>query len=124
MKVLPMLQSAGIPILAGTDAGYLNSFNYPGEGLHDELELYAKAGLSPRQVLASSILTGPKFLGHAERYGAVQRGKAADLLILDANPLQSVAATRKINAVVLHGRLLDRVALDELLVKAKAAAAQ
>ena len=123
MKVLPMLQAAGIPILAGTDAGYLNSFNYPGEGLHDEIELYVKAGLSPQQALASSVLTGPKFLGHADRYGAVAAGKTADLLILDANPLQSVAATRKISAVVLHGRLLDRKALDKLLADAKAGAA-
>lgn len=122
MKVLPMLQAAGIPILAGTDAGYLNSFNYPGEGLHDELELYVKAGLSPRQALASSILTGPRFLGHSDRYGAVQVGKAADMLILDANPLGSAAATRKINAVVLHGRLLDRATLDNLLAEAKAKA--
>jgi len=122
MKVLPMLQAAGIPILAGTDAGYLNSFNYPGAGLHDELELYVKAGLTPQQALASSILAGPRFLGHEDRYVAVQRGKAADLLILDANPLRSVAATRKINAVVLHGKLLDRRAIDKLLQKAKAQA--
>jgi imidazolonepropionase-like amidohydrolase len=122
MKVLPMLQAAGIPILAGTDAGYLNSFNYPGEGLHDELELYVKAGLTPRQALASSVLTGPKFLGHADRYGAVEPGKAADILILDANPLRSVANTRKIRAVVLHGQLLDRAALDKLLADAKAGA--
>ena len=124
MKVLPMLQAAGIPILAGTDAGYLNSFNYPGEGLHDELELYMKAGLTPQQALASSVLTGPRFLGHADRYGAVQTGKAADLLILNANPLKSVAATRKISAVLLHGRLLDRAALDKLLAQAKARASR
>jgi len=124
MKVLPMLQAAGIPILAGTDAGYLNSFNYPGEGLHDELELYVKAGLTPQQALASSVLTGPRFLGHADRYGAVQTGKAADLLILNANPLKSVAATRKISAVLLHGRLLDRAALDKLLAQAKARASR
>jgi len=122
MKVLQMLQAAGIPILAGTDAGYLNSFNYPGEGLHDELDLYVKEGLTPRQALVSSILTGPKFLGHSDRYGAIQQGKAADILILDANPLKSVAATRKINAVVLHGRLLNRAVLDKLLADAKAAA--
>jgi len=123
MEVLPMLEAAHIPILAGTDAGYLNSFNYPGEGLHDEIELYVKAGLSPQQALASSVLTGPKFLGHAERYGSVAPGKTADLLILDANPLQSVAATRKISAVVLRGRLIDRKALDKLLADAKIRAA-
>ena len=120
--VMPMLVEAGIPILAGTDAGYLNSFNYPGAGLHDELELYVEAGLTPQQALASSILTGPRFLGRADRYGAVEHGKAADLLILGANPLRSVAATRKIDAVVLHRKLLDRAALDRLLAQAKAEA--
>lgn len=118
-QVMPMLVEAGIPILAGTDAGYLNSFNYPGEGLHDELERYVEAGLTPRQALASATITGSAFLGHSDRYGAVQPNRAADLLILRANPLRSISATRSIEAVVLHGRLLDRRSLDRLLDEAK-----
>jgi hypothetical protein len=121
-RVLPMLVQAGIPILAGTDAGYLNSFNYPGEGLHEELERYVEAGLTPQQALASASITGPRFLGYSARYGSVADGKAADLLILDANPLRSVKATRAIRAVVLHGRLLNRAALDKLLADAKTSA--
>ena len=121
-KVLPMLVEAGIPILAGTDAGYLNSFNYPGQGIHDELQRYFEAGLTPQQALISATITGPAFLGHSDRYGAVSPGKAADLLILDANPLQSISATRSIRAVVLHGKLLDRAGLDRLLQEAKAKA--
>lgn len=121
-RVLPMLVAAGIPILAGTDAGYLNSFNYPGEGLHEELERYVEAGLTPQQALTSATITGPRFLGHSARYGAVAQGKAADILVLDSNPLRSIAATRAINAVVLHGELLDRAALDRLLAEAKAKA--
>ncbi len=117
-----MLVAAGIPILAGTDAGYLNSFNYPGEGLHEELERYVDAGLTAQQALTSATITGPRFLGHSDRYGAVTSGKAADLLILDANPLKSVTATRAIRSVVLHGRLLDRASLDKLLEEAKAKA--
>jgi imidazolonepropionase-like amidohydrolase len=123
VKVLPMLRDAGIPILAGTDAGYLNSFNYPGIGLHDELQRYVEAGLTPREALTSATITGPKFLGHAERYGAVAKGKVADILILDADPLQDIGATRKIRGVVLKGELLDRAALDRLLETAKAKAA-
>ncbi|HKP34266.1 MAG TPA: amidohydrolase family protein, partial [Sphingomicrobium sp.] len=122
LKVLPMLRDAGIPILAGTDAGYLNSFNYPGQGLHDELARYVEAGLTPRQALASATITGPAFLGHSARYGAVANGKAADILILDANPLGDIAATRSIRGVVLKGRWLDRAALDALLAGAKAKA--
>ena len=123
-KVLPMLRDAGIPILAGTDAGYLNSFNYPGIGLHDELDAYVEAGLTPAQALASATVTGPEFLGAADRFGAVSAGKVADILILDANPLNNIAATRAIHAVVLKGRLLDRAALDRLLADAKARASR
>ena len=122
VKVLPMLRDAGIPILAGTDAGYLNSFNYPGIGLHDELQRYVEAGLTPREALASATLTGPEFLGHEDRYGAIAKGKAADILILDANPLQDISATRKIRGVVLKGQWHDRGALDRLLDTAKAKA--
>ena len=124
IKVLPMLRDAGIPILAGTDAGYLNSFNYPGQGLHDELQRYVEAGLTPREALASATLSGPEFLGHSDRYGAVARGKIADLLILDANPLDDIRATRAIRAVILHGRSLDRTELDQLLETARLEAAR
>ena len=112
-----------MPILAGSDAGYLNSFNYPGQGLHDELARYVEAGLTPAQALRSAVVTGPAFLGKSARFGALQRGKAADILILDANPLDDIAATRAIRAVVLHGKAYDRAALDDLLARAKAAAA-
>ena len=122
VKVLPMLRDAGIPILAGTDAGYLNSFNYPGQRLHDELERYVEAGLTPREALASATITGPAFLGHSDRYGALTKGKAADILILDANALLDIKATRTVRGVVLHGKWLDRAALDSLLAEAKAKA--
>ena len=123
LKVLPMLRDAGIPILAGTDAGYLNSFVYFGEGLHEELERYVDAGLTPQQALVTATITGPAFLGHADRYGALAGGKAADILMLNANPLNDVKATRDIRGVVLHGKWLDRAALDRLLADARAKAA-
>ena len=121
-QVMPMLVEAGIPILAGTDAGYLNSFNYPGQGIHDELERYVESGLTPRQALVSATITGPAFLGHSERYGSLANGKGADILILDANPLRDIKATRTVRGVVLHGKWLDRAALDGLLADAKAKA--
>ena len=121
-QVMPMLVAAGIPILAGTDAGYLNSFNYPGEGLHEELERYVESGLTPRQALVSATITGPAFLGHGNRYGSIATGKTADIVILDANPLIDIKATRAIDGVILHGKWLDRAALDALLAQAKARA--
>ena len=124
VKVLPMLRDAGIPILAGTDAGYLNSFNYPGQGLHDELQRYVEAGLTPREALASSVVNGPKFLGHSNEYGALAKGKIADILLLDSNPLEDISATRQIRGVVLKGQWHDRAALDALLVQARRKAGQ
>lgn len=122
LRILPMLRDAGIPILAGTDAGYLNSFNYPGIGLHDELARYVEAGLTPAEALRTATLTGPAFLRVAPRYGALAAGRTADILLLDANPLQDIANTRRIRMVVTRGRALDRAALDGLLAEARVAA--
>lgn len=122
LRILPMLRDAGIPILAGTDAGYLNSFNYPGLGLHDELARYVEAGLSPAEALRTATLTGPAFLRVAPRYGALAAGRTADILLLDANPLRDIANTRRIRMVVARGRALDRAALDRLLAEARVAA--
>jgi imidazolonepropionase-like amidohydrolase len=114
-RLLPLLQRAGVTILAGTDAGFLNSFNYPGIGLHDELEVLVRYGLTPQQALAASVINGPAFLGAANRYGAVAPGRVADLVLLDRNPLEDIRATRGIRGVVLKGAYLDRPALDALL---------
>jgi imidazolonepropionase-like amidohydrolase len=122
--VLPMLQEAGVTIMAGTDAGFLNSFNYPGAGLHDELSLFVERGLTPAQALASATRAGPAWFGQLDRFGAVEAGKAADLVLLDNNPLADIAATRAIHAVVLRGQLHDRVALDRMLADTRARVAE
>jgi imidazolonepropionase-like amidohydrolase len=118
--VLPMLQKAGVPIMAGTDAGFLNSFNYPGIGLHDELALFVRLGLTPAEALVSATRTGPAWFGRLDRFGAVAVGKAADLVLLDRNPLEDIAATRAIHAVVQRGQVHDRAALDAMLARAHA----
>ena len=112
---LPMLQAAGVMILAGTDAGFLNSFDYPGVGLHDELRRLVDAGLTPLQALRASTINGAQFLGKAARHGSIARGKAADLVILNRNPLADITATTAIRGVVMRGRYRDRDALDALL---------
>ena len=114
-KLLPILQQQGVSIIAGTDAGFLNSFDYPGQALHDEIGLYVQYGLTPQQALQSAVINGPRFLGKLDRYGSVAAGKAADLLVLDANPLQDIGATRQIRLVVSRGHVYDRAALDRML---------
>ncbi len=123
-QTLPLLRDAGVTILAGTDAGFLNSFNYPGFSLHQELALYVRLGLTPREALAASVIDGPRFLGQGDRYGAVAPGKAADLLILRRDPLRDIGATRDASGLVLRGRMLDRAALDGLLAGVRARVAE
>src|SRR5690606_10713661 len=70
--LLPMLQAAGVTIMAGTDAGFLNSFNYPGIALHEELALFVEKGLTPAQALAAATRAGPAWFGKLDRYGSIE----------------------------------------------------
>ena len=114
-NLLPLLYKSGVVILAGTDAGFLNSFNYPGLGMHDELAIMVKYGLTPQQALICSIINGPAFFNQSKLYGAVAKQKNADLLILNANPLLDINNTKKIDAVINKGKYLNRKYLDNLL---------
>ena len=117
-SLLPLLYKAGVKIMAGTDAGYLNSFVYPGIGLHKELQLMVAAGLSPLQVLQASVINPPLFLNKTE-YGSISTGKKADILLLDQNPLLDISATEKINAVIVKGKVMDRKAIQVALDQVK-----
>ena len=118
-RILPLLQKAGVTIMAGTDAGILNSFDYPGVGLHEELKLFVDNGLTPAQALSAATRAGPAWFGKLDRHGAVEAGKAADLVLLDRNPLQDIDATRAVHTVVLRGKVHDRAALDGMLADAR-----
>ncbi len=105
--------AAGVKVLAGTDAN--DTYVFPGSSLHDELEELVAAGLTPAEALRASTVDPAEYFGLAEDYGTVVAGKAADLLLLDANPLDDIANTRAINAVVVNGNLYTREDLDLLL---------
>jgi imidazolonepropionase-like amidohydrolase len=109
------LQQAGVTLLAGTD---IAADRVPGFSLHDELDLLAEAGLTPLQVLQAATLNPAKFMRRTADYGTVEPGRMADMLLLDADPVRDVRALHGIAAVVLHGELLDRTALDRLMVDA------
>jgi imidazolonepropionase-like amidohydrolase len=105
---------AGVPFLAGTDTA-AGVHIFPGFSLHQELALFVQAGLTPLQALQTATLNPAKFMDRLADLGTVERGKLADLVLLDANPLEDIANTRKIRAVVLAGRYFDRRQLDSML---------
>ena len=120
IELVGMMHRAGVEFLAGTDVE--NPYCFPGFSLHDELELLVQAGLSPMEALQTATLNPARFLGNEKEFGTVEEGKIADLVLLEANPLEDIRNTTKINSVVLNGRLLDRKALDQLLAEREAAA--
>ena len=77
-----------------------------------------------RLALVSATRAGPAWFGKLERYGAVAPGKAADLVLLDRNPLTDIEAIRAIRTVVVRGKVYDRAALDAMLADAKARVAK
>jgi imidazolonepropionase-like amidohydrolase len=115
------LNRAGVPILAGSDCP--NPYVYPGFSLHDELGLLVRSGLTPAQALGTATINPARFLGVTDSLGTVATGKVADLVLLDANPLEDVANTKRIRAVIQGGRWLNRRALDRMLAHAKVLAA-
>jgi imidazolonepropionase-like amidohydrolase len=108
------MRRAGVRFLAGTDTA--NPFCFPGFSLHDELTLLVDAGLTPMESLQSATSNAAIFAGKADSLGTIEKGKIADLVLLDANPLDQIANTRRIAAVVVGGELFDRPRLDAMLV--------
>jgi imidazolonepropionase-like amidohydrolase len=121
MDLVAEMQKAGVRILAGTDAPA--PYVFPGSGLHDELQLLVESGLTPFEALQSATKSPAEFLHSAKDSGTVEKGKFADLVLLDGNPLDDIRNTRKIRAIILHGKLLDRGALDRLLAEVQSFAA-
>ncbi|SFQ32210.1 amidohydrolase family protein [Hymenobacter arizonensis] len=113
--LVPLMQAAGVPILAGSDSGPFNSFIYPGTSLQDELQELVRAGLTPLQALQAATINGAKFMGVADRTATIAPGKDADLLLLTANPLDNIANIKRIDAVVSRGKAYPAAALTNML---------
>jgi imidazolonepropionase-like amidohydrolase len=120
-KLSGELHRAGVPLLVGSDS--LDPFVFPGDGFHHELSELVRAGFSPMEVLQAATRGAALFLGREKELGTVESGHAADLVLLSGNPVENIANTRKISAVVRKGGYYDRTALDALLTQAKEAAA-
>lgn len=110
LDLVGRMHAAGVPIGAGTDTPL--GFALPGFSLHTELERLVDAGLSPLEALEAATLRPAAFFGLEHEMGEVRPGMRADLVLLDADPMEDIANTRRVNTVVAAGRVLTP---DELL---------
>jgi len=102
------MHEAGVPLLVGANFAYRNWPQRPGSGLHGEMHSLVDAGLSPMDVLILSTSRAAEFNGMSGRSGAIEVGLAADLVLLEEDPLADIRNTRKIAAVFLNGREIIR----------------
>jgi imidazolonepropionase-like amidohydrolase len=122
LEIVDTMQRAGVGILAGTDI--LNPYVFPGFSLHDELTLLVQAGLPPMAALQAATVNPAKFLRLSNSLGTVEKGKIADLVLLEANPLEDISNTQRISAVVVNGRYFPKETLRKMLAEAEAAASK
>jgi len=122
LEIVAGLDHAGVGIIAGTDM--LIPYGLPGFGLHDELALYVQAGLTPLAALQTATYNPARFLGKEKEMGTIEKGKIADLVLLDANPLEDIKNTTKIAAVVFGGTLFPKTSIVAMLAKAQALASR
>ena len=114
------MNKKGVLFLAGTDVG-ANPLCHPGVGVHNELEAFVKAGLTPAEALRTATLNPALFFEIQENYGTVAEGKVADLVLLNENPLLDINNTRKINSVVRDGKVLNTNKIEEIKKEIKVA---
>ena len=114
------MHEAGMDLLAGTDTGVLNL--YPGSSLHDELELFVNdIGMTPAEAIERATRRSATFLRIGDSVGTVERGKIADLVLIDGDPSLDITNTRRISAVFLRGKYYDRAGLEKIRAQVLAA---
>jgi cytosine/adenosine deaminase-related metal-dependent hydrolase len=112
-KMLVALNESGAHLMSGSDAP--SSLIVPGFSLHDELETMVDLGLSPYEALRTSTYNPALYLGELEEVGTIEEGKRADVVLLEANPLEDIDNTRQIAGTMVRGRWFDRADLDLML---------
>jgi imidazolonepropionase-like amidohydrolase len=105
LRIVRALHDAGVPVVVGTDEGL------PGHSVHREIELYVEAGLTPMQALQAATIVPARAMKLDRELGTIEKGKRADLAILDANPLERIQNIRRVRWTVTAGRMFEAAAL-------------
>jgi imidazolonepropionase-like amidohydrolase len=106
LRLTKMMYDNGVEVLSGTDIP--NFGLVPGESLHHELELLVEAGISPLDVIKIAARNGADALGILDKVGTIEHGKEADMIVLRASPIYNISNTKKIEAIIDDGKLVDR----------------
>ena len=118
-EIVIAMKRGGVDFVAGTDSG--GAWRIPGRSLHESLAEMNTLGFTPAEIIVAATRSSARLIEREKDVGTVQAGKLADLVLLDANPLDAIANARRINTVIANGRVFDRKALDDLLSQLAAA---
>ena len=105
LRIVKALHDAGVPVVVGTDEGI------PGHSVHREIELYVEAGFTPMEALQAATIVSARAMKLDAELGTIERGKRADLVVLNANPLESIRNIRTVRWTISDGRVYDAAAL-------------
>lgn len=112
-QIMRILISEKVKIMAGTDCD--NPYAFPGFSIHDEMVLFVKLGMTPLEALRSATSVPAEFMKMSDSIGSVSKGKLADLVLLNANPLEAISNTTNIHAVIANGELYDQRYISAVL---------
>jgi len=105
LRIVKALRDAGVPVVAGTDEGV------PGHSVHREIELYVEAGFTPMQALQAATIVSARAMKLDAELGTIEKGKRADMVVLNANPLDAIRNIRNVRWTISDGRVYDAAAL-------------
>ncbi|MBM4187590.1 MAG: amidohydrolase family protein [Gemmatimonadetes bacterium] len=116
LEIARIFREVGVRFVAGTDLA--NPHIFPGSSLHDELAIFVSVGFTPSEALRAATSEPARLLGMSERLGTIAAGKLADLVLLDADPLEDIENVRRVAVVVADGRVLDAVTRERIMAEA------
>jgi imidazolonepropionase-like amidohydrolase len=105
LRIVKALHDAGVPVVAGTDEGV------PGHSVHREIELYVEAGFTPLEAIQAATIVPARAMKLDRELGTIEAGKRADLVVLNANPLETIKNIRSVRWTISAGRVYDSAAL-------------